>query len=380
MNAPITRDAAAHTKITKARTGMIIDQPFFGTLSMRLGFVEDNSIPTLCVDGKTVRYNAPFVNSLSNSLTKSALAHEIFHCVLDHCGPTARGKGYDPQKWNYAADYKVNQMLEEAGMEIGADWLRDKQYDDKTAEQIYQMMPQMPPNQGPGTGNPGQGPLDQLSPGTPDPAMQAQQASEWKVATIQAANAAKAVGKLHQSLDAFVEKLNENKVNWQEQLRRFITTAAKNDYSYRRFNRKMQAAGHYLPGLYSEEMGSIVIASDESGSIGADVLKAFGAEISAIKEDMRPEKIILMHFDTEVSKIEEFSPDDKFEMKQYAGGGTDFRPPIIAAENLATAPMCMVYLTDLYGPFPDSPPDFPVLWVSISKEIAPFGETIPIEV
>ena len=382
MTTTPTRDAAAFNKITKARTGMIIDQPFFGTLSMRLQFAENNSIPTLRVDGKLVEYNAAFMNGMSNELAKSALAHEIFHCVLDHCGPTARGKGYDPEKWNYAADYKVNQMLEEAGMKIGDDWLRDTQYDDKTAEQIYQMMPQTPPGGGggPGTGNPGQGPLDQLAQGTPDPAMQAQQAAEWKVATIQAANAAKAVGKLHASLDKFVEKLGENKVDWAEQLRRFITTSAKNDYSYRRFNRKMQASGHYLPGLYSEEMGTIVIASDESGSIAPDILKAFGAEIAAIKQDLRPEKIILMHFDTEVGKIEEFGPDDEFVMKQYCSGGTDFRPAIVEAEKLPVPPLCMVYLTDLYGPFPDSPPDFPVLWVSINKEVAPFGETIPIEV
>jgi predicted metal-dependent peptidase len=142
----------------------------------------------------------------------------------------------------------------------------------------------------------------------------------------------------------------------------------------------MQAAGYFLPGLYSEEMGPIFIASDESGSVSQKVVEAFAAEIAAIQEDLRPEKIVLAHFAVNVAKIEEFGPDDHFEMKRFANGGTDFRPVMHKAERMATQPCAMVYLTDLYGPFPETPPGFPVLWVSITPDnIAPFGETLHID-
>jgi predicted metal-dependent peptidase len=36
----------------------------------------------------------------------------------------------------------------------------------------------------------------------------------------------------------------------------------------------------------------------------------------------------------------------------------------------------MIYLTDLEGDFPDTPPPFPVLWVSTTSHVAPFGTTI----
>lgn len=376
MSKIIPHDVAALNKITKARTAMLIDQPFFGTLAMRLDMVQDPSIPTLNVDGKTMRYNPEFINKLSSSLAKSAVAHEVMHCVLDHVGAAGRGVGLSPRRWNHAADYVDNAILKEAGFELGEGWLYDPQFAGMTAEHIYKLIPEPPPG-GPGAGN--GGPQDEILPGQKDPAMAAQDAVEWKVATGQAAAVAKAAGKLPEVLEQWIEKVLENKVDWAAELRNFITQAAKNDYSWARPNRKMLAVGHYLPGLYSETMGSVLICADESGSVDAAITAAFGAEIEAIKQDLRPEKIVLAHFDSQVGKVEEFSPDDPFEMVRFCGGGTDFRPIFDPADDMERPPTCAVVLTDLEGPF-GAPPDFPVLWVTINKKVAPWGTTLHIEV
>jgi hypothetical protein len=45
-----------------------------------------------------------------------------------------------------------------------------------------------------------------------------------------------------------------------------------------------------------------------------------------------------------------------------------------------TVPKAVVILTDLYGAFPTEEPGYPVLWVSTTKQIAPFGETVRMEV
>lgn len=370
----------ARDKLTKARTTLLIDQPFFGTLAMRLELVENPDIPTARVDGKVFEYNPDFINKQPSDICCSVVAHEVMHCVLEHCGAGGRGINLNPEKWNWAADYVDNDMLVQAGMKLGEGWLHDPQYRGKTAEQIYSMIPDPPPGGGgaPGAGNPG--PVDQLKPGPKDVAMQQQQAMDWKVAANQAAAAAQAAGKLHDSMKQFIDKMNENKVDWREQLRRFVQNAAKNDYSWGHPNRKMLAHGYWLPGLYSEEMGPLVVASDESGSVSNKIMAAFGAEVAAIQQDMRPESIVLAHFAVQVGKIERFGPDDPFEMRRFCNGGTDFRPVMRAAEQMQTRPCCMVYLTDLEGPFPAVPPDFPVLWVSINpRRTAPFGETIHIE-
>jgi predicted metal-dependent peptidase len=373
-----TIDQPAFVKMTKARTGLLIDQPFFGSLAMRLKLIEEPGIKTLNVDGSIVRYNPTFINSLTSDLAKSALAHEVMHCVLEHCGASGRGINLDPKKWNYAADYAVNDILKKSGFVLGDGWLWDAQYSGMSAEHIYKLIPTPPPDNGggPGTGSP----QDEVLPGSSDPSTQAQQAADWKLATAQAAQAAKAVGKLSQPLEQFVDKLQKNKVDWKAELRHFLVQAAKNDYAWQRPNRKMLAAGFVLPGLYSESMGQLVIASDESGSVDKAITAAFAAEINAIKEDLRPEKITLQHFDTQVVKVEEFGPDDEFEMKRFAYGGTCFREPIRVASEMEQAPMCMIILTDLYGPFPDTAPEFPVLWVCINELKAPFGTTLHIEV
>jgi predicted metal-dependent peptidase len=63
-----------------------------------------------------------------------------------------------------------------------------------------------------------------------------------------------------------------------------------------------------------------------------------------------------------------------FKTQVKGGGGTDFRPAI---ELLAKKPPTIcVYLTDTYGAFPVEAPKFPVIWVSLTKDKAPWGVTI----
>lgn len=366
-------DQAALNKMTKARTTLLIEQPFFGTLAMRLKMVQDSTIKTLNVNGEQMRYSPAFINTQTSDILKSAVAHEVMHCVLEHVGPTGRGKALDPKKWNYAADYAANDILKKAGFTLGDGWLWDAQYSGMTAEHIYSLIPTPPPGDGSG------GPQDEIVQGTPDPALAGAQAADWKVATVQAANAAKAVGKLSEGLEQFVDKLMQNKVDWKSELRRFINQASKNDYAWNRPNRKMLAAGFILPGLYSESAGTIYIASDESGSVDNAITAAFSAEVTAIMQDIRPEKVVLGHFDTKVRKVEEFDTDDEFKMTRFCSGGTNFQNIFEPTETMAAPPICAIVLTDLYGPF-GTPPDFPVLWVSINKQVAPWGDTLHIEV
>ncbi len=373
----LTVNKAANDRLIRARSHLLLDHPFYGTLAMRLKFIETASVKTLSVDGKHVMYNPDFINSLpDNELVKSALAHEVMHCVLHHCGVDNRGIHLNPTKWNRAADYAVNEILKQSGFKLDESWLHDPAYVGMSAEHIYKMLP----DGDDGSGNQPAPAQDEVLPGPSDPAIAAQEQADWQLATAQAAAAAKAVGKLSEGLERFVEKLKKNKVDWRSELRNFIQNIAKGDYAWNKPNRKMMAAGFILPGLYSEEVGGIAVLADESGSVDAAITAVFAAEIEAIKEDMRPEKITLMHFDTCTRKVEEFAPDDDFQMVRYCSGGTDFRGPLADVDNMSVQPMCAIVLTDLYGPFPQVPPNVPVLWVCINEQVAPFGVTIPIEV
>lgn len=360
------------TKMTIARTQLLLDYPFFGSLALRLRMEPDSSPlnPTMSVDGKTIRYNPEWVDSISTGLTRAVVAHEVMHCVFEH---TTRRDGRDPKKWNVAGDHVINLMLTESGLDFEGTGLMDPAFKGMTTDQVYALLPD---GEAPDVGEPG-GPLDRCLDG--DSETKDIDSTEWKIATIQAANAAKAMGKLPAHLERFVDQLVVPKVDWRERLRRFVTEVSRDDYTWARPNRRYLAHNMYLPSLHSESMGEIVVAIDTSGSIDQVTLNAFGSEIKAIVQSVRPAKTTVIYCDAAVNHVDEFLPNDELKFKLHGGGGTDFRPPFALLEKENKRPVCFVYLTDMYGTFPKDP-GYPVMWCATTNIVGPFGETVPIEV
>ena len=356
------------TQLTRARTSLIIDQPFFGELAIRLKLVEREDIPTLAVDGKHIFYNPKFVETLSPALTIAAVGHETGHCVYDHI---SRRGGRNPRKWNMAGDYVINAMLKDAGFTIGDTWLFNSAYAGMSSDEIYNLLPEQD-----GPSEPG--PLDEIMDGDPNEAET--MATEWKIAVVQAAQSAKACGKLPASMQRFVDELVSPKVDWRDQLRRFITEVSKNDYSWARPNRRFIPQGFILPGLYSESMGLLVNGIDTSGSIDQATLTAFGSEIIAARNATDPDGLVNIYCDAHVAHVDTYSRGDEIAFELHGGGGTDFRPPFAYIEEFGLKPACFVYLTDGYGPFPETPPPYPVLWCMTTDVVPPWGEVVRIEI
>lgn len=364
--------------LTKARANMIIDQPFFATLALRLKFVERTDIPTLAVDGKHIFYNPDYILSIGLELTKSAIAHEVMHPAFDHL---SRIGERNPRKWNMAGDYVINPILKDAGFRLGNGWLYDPTYLGMSADHVYTLIPDSPGGESGEWAPDGEGEgLDQMLPGSADPDEAEAERMEWKMAAVQAAQIAKEQGKLPGSLERFVDQIAGNTVDWRAHLRRFVTEVSKNDYSWQRPNRKYMALGLYLPTLYSEAMGEMVVCVDTSGSVDQPTLAAFAAEISALRDAVLPERVYVIYCDAHVNRVDVFERDDPFEIAAVGGGGTDFRPPFEWIKEHGVRPACAIYLTDMYGSFPEQPAPFPMLWCATSDVIAPWGETVKMEI
>lgn len=378
-------DQMALNSLTKARAALILDQPFFGSLALRLRLVEATSvgsrpIKTMAVDGKHIFYNPEFVKELSLKHLIFVVAHEVMHCVWQHM--TRRG-ARDPKKWNMAGDYVINDMLKNLKDSRGNHsfempdmglWSAAFSGPDWTADKVYNHLPDPPPDKQ-GTGEAG-GAMDDVLDGE-DASERAQMEREWKVATIQAANGARMHGKLPADLERLLVSLLKPQVNWVERLRNFVSETTKDDYNWTRPNRRFEDI--YLPSLFDETVGDIAVVIDDSGSISDKVLQAFGAEIAAIMQDVRPKTTHLMYCDAAVSAHYELGPDDTPEFRCHGGGGTDFAPPFEMLAEKEIIPKCLIYLTDLCGPHgPEAP--YPVLWVCVTDLIAPWGETLPIDV
>lgn len=359
------------TQLTRARTGLILDAPFFGMLALRLELIETSKVPTLAVDGKHIFYNPEFVAGLSYEETKTVLGHEVMHCVFEHIG---RRGDREPRRWNQAGDFVINDVLVDSGFTPIKGWLHNKSYAGMTTDHVYEMLP---PNDGNGGGGAGD-PLDDCQDGSPDEATVNN--VDWKIATVQAAQAAQAMGKLPGKLSRFIDELTNPKVDWRSMLQRFIAETSKNDYSWNRPNKRFIVQGFILPTLHSENMGEVVVAIDTSGSIDQATLNAFGSEIKAIVQSVRPSKTVVIYCDSAVNHVDEFGPNDELHFKLHGGGGTAFAPPFehVAANDIK--PVCFVYLTDLYGDHSFAAPEYPVLWCCTTDQVASFGETIRIEI
>jgi predicted metal-dependent peptidase len=200
---------------------------------------------------------------------------------------------------------------------------------------------------------------------------------EWGIAVGSAAEAAKKAGTLPAGMERFINMTEDVKVPWREVLARFVTQIACDDYIWTKPNKRHYP--NYLPSLYSERMGKIVVVIDTSGSIDQPTLDAFGTEIRSIVHTVRPELTTVMYCDAAINHVDEFAADDDLVFKMHGGGGTSFIPPFKLIEETGEDPVALVYLTDMYGDFPE-PVDYPVLWCATTDVIGPFGETLRIEV
>ena len=407
-------------RIHKARMNVILGSPFFGTLLMRLPMVRDDTQPTFCTNGKIIKYNEKFCASLDDLKLRGILVHEVLHPALGHLW---RIDGRNLEKWNDATDYAINNsMLEYAeecnALNVPVPWeLPDgvninPAFNGMSSEQIYRQLPDPPPGNGGGGRNPspgafeappkepgesggeGEGEGQGQGEGQGDGEGQGQGQSqikgdgtsmedEWKVAVTQAATVAKMRGNCPASIRKLVDELVTPKVPWQEQLREFVNACAKDDYTFARPARRYLGQGVILPGLHNERIGEVVVGVDTSGSIYGDpnLLKQFFGEVQGILDSAKPSKLTVIYCDASVQHVSEYEPGDTVNIREArGGGGTRFEPVFdYVDEHLEEPPVCLIYLTDTYGSFPDQEPSYPVKWACYGGDTVPWGEVLKVE-
>ena len=448
----------ARRRISAARTALILDEPFFGTLALRLRLEESAYNQTAWVDGRTLGYNPAFVLSLSHAELIGLIEHEVMHCAAGH--PWRRG-GRDHRRFNEAADRAINPILRDAGVKLpeGGLFELDPSHHGKSAEWIYDRLPPAQPapspspssgqGSGQGQGQPargsgsagsagaGNGPENdpKTTPGTNTPpkghstmqappdgaqgqpevtegvcppdtrgrpegqeqicdgplgevrdapagdgtgADDAPTEAEWQHAAQQAATLAKGRGNLPAGLQRFTKDTAQGRVDWRSAMRRFAQEVAHADYSWVRPNQRYAAHGLILPALHSHQLGVLAVGVDTSGSIDQVLLAQFAAEIRAVADEVHPRQIRVLYCDTRVAREEVFEQGDPIALHAAGGGGTDFRPVFRAIEAWEEEPVAVIYLTDLYGVFPEVAPPWPTLWVTGDdrERAVPFGEVV----
>src|SRR5271156_4727300 len=124
-------------RIQKARTALVLDHPFFGSLLFRLKGRESRSIKTMATDGVSLFYNPEFVETLNSAALAGTLAHEVMHPALHH---HMRRSGRDLKRWNVACDFAINPLLVDAGLSLPNGVLIDNRFRGMSAERIYNLL------------------------------------------------------------------------------------------------------------------------------------------------------------------------------------------------------------------------------------------------
>ena len=268
----------AQSKMTAARTSLVLEQPFFGTLALSLKMQVDDTCDTAWVNGRTLGYNPTFIESLPHDKVTALLAHEVMHCAMGH---PFRRDGRSMKPWNEACDKAINSELRESGFTLpeGALYPSDSEKG-KSSEWYYSHAQQDdkpdPNGQGNGQGNTaGQGPSvpDPLgevrdSPSGPDsdgePAPTEQ---EWKQRGCSALQQAKMQGNMPGGLARQVSQALKPKIDVRSLLLRFFTERSQGITLGPGQTPGTMSQGLYMPALESKALGEIAIMVDTSGSV-----------------------------------------------------------------------------------------------------------------
>lgn len=370
-------------KIERAFKNIVLREPFFSTLVLRLNPKIDNAVETFATDGKNLYFNEKFCEQLTIKELMTVICHEGLHCGLGHLW---RAKEFGPEAdkdiVNQAADHEVNWILEEDNIEKSQrnepkvfefphreHICLSPKYKEWAFERIYKdlLLNKPPENKEFNIG--GFKPL----PGNKQE--QEQQKHEWEKALLQAATIAKQQGNLPDSFKKLVEDLTNPKINWKTILWNYLTEISNTDWSFLKPNIRYDTE-FIMPSLYNSKIGTFVFAIDTSGSIDEQTFNEFKGEEQKSLDELNPESIISIQCDARIQDVKVYHPGDTI-IKQVNGrGGTNFNPVFDYCNNMDIPPRVLIYLTDLEGSFPKQEPEYPVIWVATKDHQVPFGEKI----
>lgn len=353
------------------------DSAFFTSVCFSMKHIWDDSIPTACTDGLTIRYSTQFFMSLSPAEQLFLILHETLHVALCHM---TRVGSRNWRKFNIAADYAINFILVKSGYTMPKGGLYDAQYGGMSAEEIYDLLPEDPKMdlpmediQGPGMDGSG---------GTPVDTAAATKELQDKLddilirASIQSKLAGDKPGTIPGDIELYINGLLNPQVPWYQILRRFMTRAVKTNYTWRRPNRRYFPRYH-LPTMYSQKLCDIAVAVDISGSVTDHQFHHFVSEVYAILKGHKPDNLKLLQFDTAIKSVDDIRSTRDLKSVQFKGrGGTSIEPVIEwATEN---KPHLLVIFTDGHFRNSLSDPGLPVVWIINDNPAyqAPWGKTI----
>ena len=314
-----------------------------GVMMMGSTEVVDEAI-TAYTDGINKKYGRAFLTAIcpTQAEVNGLILHENLHIGLRHHLHGADMFREDGEKANKAADYVVNDMITEISkkypelVQLPKGGLYDPQYHNMSMREIYKLLkskkgggggggtPDKEGEKGSGSGG-GEYEFDKHDFGKP---MTQEEAKEMDGKIDRAIReGALLAGRLGIDLPRSISDMLNPVIDWKKELAEFVTSSCKgkDEYTWRKFNRRLISNDIYLPTVENETIGEVVVAIDTSGSIGQQQLNEFASELVSICEAVSPDAVRILWWDTKVHGEQLFT--DNYDqigsmLKPLGGGGT----------------------------------------------------------
>ena len=320
---------------------------------------------TARTNGRDVEYGRGFVDSLNDKELAFLIIHEAMHKAYRHLTVWKHLK--ERRIANCAMDYVINLQIRDAdpyerevamprnkdtGKLMG---MLDEKYRGFDTQQVYEKLMEEAEEGGGG----GEGQDDDASDGLDDHDWDdaqdmTQEEKEELEREIDSALREGAIlaGKMKGKVPRGIEEILHPKVDWKEALRDFIKLATRggDQSTWRRPNRRYLGSDIVMPSAETRKAECFAVGIDTSGSIGGAILGRFLGELKAICDEVAPEKVELMYWDSHVAGHETYEGGAVALLtdstKPRGGGGTepDCVPEFMKEKQIA--PQCLIMLTD----------------------------------
>jgi len=351
----------------------------------------DDATPTAKTNGLDVTYGRAFVDALNDKQLAFLILHENMHKAYRHLVVWEKLHKENHELANMACDYVINLQIQDYDsnnrtVEMPTDdegkvrGLIDEAYRGMDTHQVYkELVRKFGKNYGKpkikiiGQGGNGQGDGDAEGEGDSEgegdglpkgfddhdwdgakemDAEESKQASEEIERALR--QGAILAGKMKGNVSREMQDLLTPKVDWKEALRDFVksTTQGKDQSTWKRLHKRYIGMDIIMPSSYDEKVGAILVGVDTSGSIGGEELAQFLGEVKSICDEVSPEQIDLLYWDTHVASHEVYKNAELCGLtestKPKGGGGTnpDCVPQYMRKKDLK--PECVIMLTDGY--------------------------------
>jgi len=370
----------AEQRLQKAVMSIMAHDKYVGLSSVLMigDRTVDDTVPTACTNGRDETYGRAFVDGLNDAELRFLILHECYHKMYQHLTTWKHLYKKHPQIANAACDYVINiQLVDgdngEGFIKMPDVGLLDAQYRNMDSAQVFHKIYDSLPE-----GDDGRGVGDSLDDhGWED----AEQLSEDEKGDLEREveeairQGVLVAGKLGSGGARDLEALLKPQIDWRDVLREFIsTTCAGKDFStWARPNRRFVSAGVYMPSGISQSVGELVIAIDTSASIGQRELTTFLSEIKSVCDNVRPDRIRLLYWDTKVCADETYDHAETDTLvqstKPVGGGGTDVSCVSEYMAEHKINPQAVIVFTDGYV-FDWGTWTCPILWAIYDFERA----------